>query len=206
VSFSGRGEVSGRSSDRLGHVDELGCAPGPVCRGPLSEQDGRYADRMLLGLAHAAVCVPDVEAATRWYSEVLGLQVLSPPYRMAGEAIEQDMSELIPSPVVLKAAIVGFGADDHVLELIEYPEAGIEPRQSGGASVTRPGLTHVGLVCDDLDRTRTEFEARGVEFLVSGVANVAGLRTTWFTDPWGTVFILLEKQREALPYWRQYEL
>jgi hypothetical protein len=30
------------------------------------------------------------------------------------------------------------------------------------------------------------------------------LRTTWFHDPWGTVFILLEKRREDRPYWRQY--
>jgi catechol 2,3-dioxygenase-like lactoylglutathione lyase family enzyme len=56
---------------------------------------------MLTGFAHSAVCVPDVEAATRWYSEVLGLQVLSPPYRMEGAQIEHDMGELVPSPVVL---------------------------------------------------------------------------------------------------------
>ena len=65
---------------------------------------------MLTGLAHSAVCVPDVEAATRWYSEVLGLTVLSPPYRMEGAQIEHDMGELVPSPVVVHAAIVGFGA------------------------------------------------------------------------------------------------
>jgi catechol 2,3-dioxygenase-like lactoylglutathione lyase family enzyme len=160
---------------------------------------------MIQGFAHAAICVPDVEAATRWYADVLGLQVLSPPYRMAGEAIERDMGELIPSPVVVKAAIVGLGPDDHVLELIEYPEAGIGARPAGPPSVTRPGLTHVGLVCDDIDQTRETLEARGVEFIVSGIADVAGLRTTWFVDPWGTVFILLEKQKEALPYWRQYQ-
>ena len=160
---------------------------------------------MLVGIAHVAVCVPDVEAATRWYSEVLGLQVLSPPYRMAGAAIEHDMGELVPAPVVVKAAIVGISADDHVLELIEYPEVGIPAGQPGRSSITNPGLTHVGLVCEDLDGTRTELEARGVEFIVSGMAEVAGLRTTWFKDPWGTVFILLEKQRGTLPYWGQYE-
>jgi catechol 2,3-dioxygenase-like lactoylglutathione lyase family enzyme len=165
---------------------------------------GRYARRMFLGFAHVGVCVPDVEAAIQWYSEVLGLKVLSPPYRMAGEDIERDMGELLPSPVVVKAAIVGLGADDHVLELIEYPEAGVLPRPSRAGSITTPGLTHVGLVCDDLDRTREVLEERGVEFIVSGIAEVAGLRTTWFTDPWGTVFILLEKGRTTLPYWHQY--
>ena len=130
---------------------------------------------MLTGFAHVGVCVPDVVTATRWYCDVLGLQVLSPPYRMAGEAIERDMGELVPSPVVLKASIVGFGAGDHVLELIEYPEAPPPPvSQPGAASITRPGLTHVGLLCDDLDRTRAELEGRGVEFLTSGIADVAG--------------------------------
>lgn len=168
---------------------------------------------MLTGFAHAAVCVRDVEEATRWYTEVLGLELLSPPYELSGEAIEQDMGELVPSPVVVKAAIVGLGADDHVLELIEYPAAP-SPTPADPAAVadpeeppdiTRPGITHVGVVCDDLDRTRADLERKGVEFLTSGIADVAGLRTTWFRDPWGTVLILLEKRRGDRPYWRQYQ-
>jgi catechol 2,3-dioxygenase-like lactoylglutathione lyase family enzyme len=159
---------------------------------------------MFSGFAHAALCVPDVEEAVRWYSEVLGLTVLSPPYLMEGEAIERDMAELVPPPVAVKAAIVGLGDDDHVIELIEYPNAGISASPAV-PSVTRYGLTHVGLVCDDVARTRSELEARGVEFLVSGVADVARLKTTWFSDPWGTVFILLEKQDAARPYWRQLD-
>jgi len=133
---------------------------------------------VLVGFAHAAVCVPDVDAATRWYSEVLGLKVLSPPYRMDGDAIERDMGELLPSPVVVKAAILGLGSDDHVLELIEYPEAGITEGRT--PSIARAGLTHVGVLCDDIDATRADLAARGVTFIVDGIADVAGLRTTWF--------------------------
>lgn len=163
-----------------------------------------YDHMMLTGVAHVAICVPDVEVATQWYSEVLGLRVLSRPYRMSGAAIERDMGELIPSPVVVKAAIVGLGSDDHVLELIEYPEAGTPPSPSGPLSITQPGLTHVGIVCDDIEQTRVDLAAKGIEFVVSGIAEVAGLRTTWFRDPWGNVFILLEKQTSTQPYWRQY--
>ncbi len=158
---------------------------------------------MLVGFAHAAICVPDVEAATRWYSEVLELKVLSPPYRMDGEAIERDMGELLPSPVVVKAAILGFGPEDDVLELIEYPEAGITVGRT--PSIARTGLTHVGVLCDDIDATRADLAARGVTFIVDGIADVAGLRTTWFVDPWGAVFILLEKKRGDRPYWGQYQ-
>jgi catechol 2,3-dioxygenase-like lactoylglutathione lyase family enzyme len=159
---------------------------------------------VLTGLAHTAVCVPDVEAATRWYRDVFGLQVLSPPYRMEGAQIEHDMGELVPSPVIVHAAIVGFGADDRVIELIEYPAADVIPPETGRPVVTRVGITHVGMLCDDIAATRADLESRGVEFLTARTADVAGLQTTWCRDPWGTVIILMEKSTVAQPYWRQW--
>jgi methylmalonyl-CoA/ethylmalonyl-CoA epimerase len=161
---------------------------------------------MLTGLAHTAVCVPDVEAAVRWYSDVLGLTVLSPPYTMEGPQIERDMGELVPSPVVVTAAIVGFGRDDRVIELIEYPAAGVGSAGPETPSLTRVGITHIGMVCDDIGATRSELERRGVSFLTTGSADVAGLRTTWCHDPWGTVIILLEKRDGGRPYWSQLVL
>jgi catechol 2,3-dioxygenase-like lactoylglutathione lyase family enzyme len=155
-------------------------------------------------MAHSAICVPDVRAAVDWYHDVLGLDVLSPPYRMEGEQIQHDMGELVPSPVVVTAAIVGFGKDDRVLELIEYPAADVKIGASDRPSVTRVGLTHVGMVCDDLGVTRALLESRGVEFLTTGIAEVAGLKTTWCHDPWGTVIILMEKGTTANPYWAQW--
>jgi methylmalonyl-CoA/ethylmalonyl-CoA epimerase len=105
--------------------------------------------------------------------------------------------------VVVTAAIVGFGKDDRALELIEYPAAGVASPSPVRPSVTKIGLTHVGMVCDDIAATRAELEKRGVEFLTSGVADVAGLKTTWCRDPWGTVIILLEKSEQGRPYWGQ---
>jgi catechol 2,3-dioxygenase-like lactoylglutathione lyase family enzyme len=159
---------------------------------------------VLTGFAHAAVCVPDVDEAVQWYTEVLGLRMLSPPYTMEGAQIEEDMGELLPSPVVVKAAIVGFGSDDRVIELIEYPAADVTPPAPGAPSVTRTGITHIGLVCEDLRSVRADLEERGVAFLTSGISDVAGLRTTWCCDPWGTVIILVEKGRGDRPYWNQF--
>jgi catechol 2,3-dioxygenase-like lactoylglutathione lyase family enzyme len=156
---------------------------------------------MITGLAHSAVCVPDVDAAVQWYADVLGFRVLSPPYRMEGDAIERDMGELVPSPVVIKAAIVGLEDGDRVIELVEYPNASVD---AAGPTITHAGITHVGLVCDDIEATRARLEGQGVEFLTAGIATVAGLRTTWFRDPWGAVFILMEKRAPDRPYWRQY--
>jgi len=159
---------------------------------------------VLTGLAHTAICVPDMDQAVGWYTEVLGLRLLSPPYRMEGEAIERDMGELVPPPVVVTAAIVGLGDEDRVLELVEYPNIEGKP-VSDAVDVTDPGITHVGLLCDDIDATRSELETRGVTFLTTGVADIAGVQTAWFRDPWGVVFILIEKKRRTdRPYWQQF--
>ncbi|MGD1205641.1 VOC family protein [Mycobacterium seoulense] len=157
---------------------------------------------MITGVAHTGVCVPDCEAAVAFYRDVLGLHVLSPPYVMTGNAIRDDMGELVGDPS-MKAAILGFDGDgDRVLEVIEYLG---EDGRSGGRVLTDHGLSHVGLICTDLDATRAELESKGVRFLVSGIAEVARVRTTWFVDPWGVVFILVEKSRPRRPYYAQWD-
>ena len=141
-----------------------------------------------------------------FYRDVLGLRVLSPPYVMAGNAIRNDMGELVSDPT-MKAAIVGFGDDgDRVLEVIEYLNVDGRDQRTTAAltDLTAYGLSHVGLICDDLDATRAELESKGVRFLVSGIADVARVRTTWFVDPWGVVFILVEKSRPERPYFSQW--
>jgi catechol 2,3-dioxygenase-like lactoylglutathione lyase family enzyme len=155
----------------------------------------------IVGTAHVGVCVADVEEAVTWYRDTLGMTVLSPPYLIEGADIEQDMGEMVPG-VKLKGAIVGFEKSDHVLELIEYPA---HPGSSRGRSLTDAGISHVGLVCDDLSATRAELEEKGIRFLTSERtgAGIAGLRTTWFEDPYGVVFILMEKSDPTRPYWRQ---
>lgn len=156
---------------------------------------------MITGLAHTGVCVPDCAAAVAFYRDVLGLRVLSPPYVMDDDGIRKDMGELVSDPR-MKAAIVGFDDDgDRVLEVIEYLAVDGSRQRAG---LTDHGLSHVGLICDDIDATRAELESRGVRFLVDGIAEVARVRTTWFADPWGVVFILVEKSRPDRPYFAQW--
>jgi catechol 2,3-dioxygenase-like lactoylglutathione lyase family enzyme len=160
---------------------------------------------MLTGLAHTAVCVPDIDEAVRWYETVLGLTVIWPPVLMEGDAIEKDMAELVPGPVVMKGAILGVGdaAGDRVVEVIQYLSAPGRPKPAD-AALTDHAWSHVGLVCDDLEATRTDLEAKGVHFLTEGIADIVGLRTTWFEDPWRNVFILMEKRDPEKPYYNQF--
>jgi catechol 2,3-dioxygenase-like lactoylglutathione lyase family enzyme len=158
---------------------------------------------VITGLAHTAIHVTDLDAAVEWYREKLGLTVLSPPHEMRGDEITRDMGELIPQPVVVKAAIIGVDESDRVLELVEYPSVDADKLPPPG--ITHLGFTHVALLCDDVRATRRTLESRGVQFEVAGIAGVAGLRTTWFVDPWENVFILIEKvRRPDQPYYRQY--
>jgi hypothetical protein len=122
---------------------------------------------------------------------------------MDGDAIRDDMGELMPDPR-MKAAIVGLGTDgDRVLEVIEYL-SGDGGDQRAQAVLSDHGLSHVGLICEDLDATRAELESKGVRFLVDGIADVARVRTTWFAGPWGVVLILVEKTRPDRPYFAQW--
>jgi catechol 2,3-dioxygenase-like lactoylglutathione lyase family enzyme len=158
---------------------------------------------MITGVAHSGVCVEDCEAAVAFYRDVLGMTVLSPPYVMDDDTIRDDMGELLTDPR-MKAAIVGFGTDgDRVLEVIEYlADGGDEPART---SLATPGLSHVGLICEDIDATRADLQAKGVRFLVEGIADVANVRTTWFADPWGVIFILVEKTKPGSPYFAQWQ-
>ena len=158
---------------------------------------------MISGLAHTAVCVPNLEAAVEWYTGTLGLVVLSPPVRVAGRAIEADMGEMIPG-IVLKAAILGVqDSCDRVLEVLEYPDHPGRPKAETW-SLTDQGFSHIGLLCEDIAATRARLEARGVRFLTRGTARITGLETTWFEDPYGNVFILMQKSAKQLPYFRQW--
>src|SRR6516165_8123929 len=118
---------------------------------------------MITGLAHTAIHVASVDDAVTWYRDVLGMHVLSPPYLMEGDEITRDMGELVPAPVRVKAAIMGFDETDRVLEIIEYPS--VDASEAARASVTRLGYTHVALLCDDVAATRAELQQSGVRFL-----------------------------------------
>ncbi len=163
----------------------------PICSSVVASS----VTTVITGMAHVAICVPDIDAAVAWYESVLGLKVLSPPYLMTGDAIDEDMGELVPRPVAIKAAIIGVDYSDQVIEVVQYPNQPPHSTDPGALDVTRMGVSHVGLLCDDIDATRADLEGKGVEFVVSKVASIANLRTTWFRDPWGIVFILLEKSR-----------
>jgi catechol 2,3-dioxygenase-like lactoylglutathione lyase family enzyme len=157
---------------------------------------------MITGVAHTAVRVPDVEAAAAWYESV-GLTVLSPPYRVEGDAIECDMGELVPSPVASRPPSSG----SPTVATACSRSSSTRGRPAVPGHRTRPwwttGSRTSGWCANDIVATRAELEGK-VWFLTRGMAEIVALRTTWFADPHGLVFILLEKRDPEKPYFAQY--
>ena len=132
----------------------------------------------IAGYSHVNLTVVDLDAAIAFYTDVLGFEVLPrPDFGPQGRGVW-----------------LGHGAAQVHLAVVD----GKEPRTGF--------LPHIALhvPADAYADTMAELEARGVEFLVSGIADVARLRTTWFVDPFGVVFILIEKSRPERPYYAQW--
>ena len=139
---------------------------------------------MILGLHHAAVAVPDIEAALRFYGEVLGFEVCSE-------------ATLPPGFAPLSRA---FGIDDascrvrmlhkgnSFLELFEFDTAlEAEPDRP----VNRLGITHFAFSTDDAEADYQSLEAAGVEFNAP-LFGAAPSRFAYGRDPFGNVIELLE--------------
>ena len=165
----------------------------------------RVVQRMITGLAHTALHVADVDAAVAWYAR------RARPHRAVAAVPHGRRRDRARHGRAAARSGRREGRDRRRRRRIRSRHRG--HRVSGGRSgdrrrrptITRPGFTHVALLCDDVAATRRDLEAKGVRFLVDGIADVAGLRTTWFADPWQNVFILVEKvRRPDRAYYRQY--
>ena len=142
------------------------------------------------GLHHVGITVNDLDASTRFYHDVLGLQFSNEPSPWF------DGPELGPAVGVPGAALrqVSLLLGDTTLELLEY--------KSPPSETTRPllsnniGASHVAFLVDDIEAKKTELESQGVEFYsdVNAVDEgvLAGWRWVYFDDPDGYPLELVE--------------
>ena len=139
---------------------------------------------MILGLHHAAIAVPDLEAALAFYGGVLGFDVV-------------DEANLPPGIDVLARA---FGLADagcqvrmlakgnSFIELFEFAESldGESTRP-----VNRVGITHIALASDAAEEDYARLEQAGVAFNAP-LFGAAPNRFAYGRDPFGNVIELLE--------------
>nr|WP_295382549.1 VOC family protein [Pseudoxanthomonas sp.] len=116
----------------------------------------------LLGIHHVAIIASDYARSRRFYTEVLGLEVVAEHYREARDSWKLDLR-----------------VDDRTqIELFSFP--------SPPARTSRPeacGLRHLALRVADLDAAVAHLAAHGVVAEPVRMDEFTGRRFTFFADP-----------------------
>jgi len=134
---------------------------------------------MQFRMAYTGIRVKDIEASLRFYSEILGMQVVEP---------------LQPTPPTEgKVATLRSPGSTQLLELNWY---------SAGSRFGTPysngeDLDHLAFECDDLARAVGELERRGVEVMVrpKEIGENEGWNEAFVKDPNGIWIELLQARR-----------
>lgn len=140
-------------------------------------------------LVHVGLTVADLDAAVRWYSEVLGLVVLSAPTTVragdgyageaAGDVFKADFGE-----VRIAHLACGNGVG---LELFEFARPAVEPSRE---DYRHARVTHLCFLAPDLDEAIERVVAGGGTRLTERTWEVLEdqpYRFGFCRDPWGNV-------------------
>jgi catechol 2,3-dioxygenase-like lactoylglutathione lyase family enzyme len=107
---------------------------------------------------HVGLCVRDLDASTRFYTELFGFEVrneLSVPDQFTSPLLR------VPEPVGLKAVYLTL--EGFVLELLAFDREGNpEPRER---AMTEQGLTHLSFTVEDLAAACERAEGLGGQVL-----------------------------------------
>ncbi|GAB3850021.1 VOC family protein [Hymenobacter terrigena] len=118
----------------------------------------------LLGLHHVALICSDYAASKRFYTDILGLEILAETYRADRESYKLDL------------AING----QYLIELFSFPSPPPRPSYPEAA-----GLRHLAFAVPDVAAAIRHLEAHGVACEPVRVDELTGRRFTFFADPDG---------------------
>jgi glyoxylase I family protein len=125
---------------------------------------------MLNGIHHVAIIASDYAISRRFYTELLGLEVIAETHRAERESWKLDLK-------------IG----DAQIELFSFPNPPVRP--------TRPearGLRHLAFSVGDLDAAVARLEAAGIACEPIRLDELTNRRFTFFQDPDGLPLELYE--------------
>ena len=125
----------------------------------------------LLRIHHAAIICSDYTRSKRFYTEVLGLQVLAENYRQARDSWKLDL--VLP--------------DGGQLELFSF--SGAPPRPSYPEA---QGLRHLAFAVNDVSAWSAHLQAQGIAVEAIRTDEYTGQRFVFFADPDGLPLELYE--------------
>ena len=126
---------------------------------------------MLKSIHHAAIICSDYAVSKRFYTEVLGLRIVSEHFRAARDSYKLDLA--LP--------------DGSQIELFSFP--GAPPRPSYPEA---QGLRHLAFAVDDVAAGKHALEAQGIAVEEVRTDELTGKRFVFFADPDGLPLELYE--------------
>lgn len=164
------------------------------------------AARVVRGIEHVGITVPDVEAAARFLIDAFGAEVLydmPAPERAADDPYPDEQSRLGVRPgarwITTKVLRLGDGPG---IELFEYAD----DEQRPAATPADLGLQHFAVYVDDIDAARQLVIDAGGKALegpldLPGIESGDGNRWMYVVTPWGSIVELV-----TLPSPQRFEL
>ncbi len=119
---------------------------------------------MLKRIHHTAIICSDYEVSKRFYTHVLGLEVIAENYRAHRDSYKLDLA--LP--------------DGGQIELFSFPNAPKRPN-----TPEAQGLRHLAFVVDSVEKIKCELEAKGIEVESIRIDEYTGKAFTFFKDPDG---------------------
>lgn len=121
---------------------------------------------------HVAVICSDYARSKRFYTEILGLEVIAEAYRAARDSYKLDLR--LP--------------DGTQIELFSFPNPPARPSYPEAC-----GLRHLAFEVTDVSAAITHLEGQGVKVEPVRVDEFTGKRFTFFADPDGLPLELYER-------------
>lgn len=154
-----------------------------------------FADGLptMRGVNHIGLTVPDIAAATTFFTDVLGCQAVTEfgPFRDDEGTFMQDLLGVNPRAVINHIGLIRCGTGSNI-ELFDYDapdQQTVSPRNSD------IGGSHIAFYVDDIQAAAEYLRAQGVQTRMGPVpiddGPVAGQTILYFSAPWGTQMELI---------------
>jgi catechol 2,3-dioxygenase-like lactoylglutathione lyase family enzyme len=147
--------------------------------------------KLITGINHVGVNVPDAEAAAALFADLFGMHVLSTMTPGAIPAPWKQAFNWHPDSQIDKIVMLG-GPGNAMVELFQYSGPQIsrqQPHEDDAAA------THIAFTSQDLDKTLAVVRARGLKVLADPVQNPDGTRWVYFLTPWGSQIEIVQNPK-----------
>jgi len=155
---------------------------------------------MIIGHFHTAFTVSDIERSIRFYTELLGFEVVH-SQRQSNEYTRKFVGYPDADLYAAMLAIPGVdhGRSKHLLELNQY----VSPvGQKLDVQTCNTGAAHLAFIVDDIHTMYTFLSTNGVRFMSEPVAITAGRNeggfTCYFRDPDGITLEIVQQKPQAV--------